>query len=360
MNKKHPGDMSATQVSRESGYKVTGLDTGRGNNAVWFSGKYRDTIFGDSMIQYSPDNNHKNIDNIQEYLINSSGHRGPEFSKGTDLLFAGCSFTYGLGIPENGIWGAILANRRGLTYNNISRGGASIPWIIRELFAYFKKYGNPKTLLCLFPGLTRTFIASNPDILEVGGPRGVDRFTKDLDDRKSVCNIDLGYMAEIEDRPLYSKRPHLIEDVISADILVQISMQNIRMLEQYCRSSGIEFLWGTWSGGFAKMLEEQKLSEIYDFSHYVSMQDRLWARKIEPSVEDRFYGTLENAQECKASHGEVDCSCHVQCHLDYIEAYPDAFYMGTDNLISSNNAHYGVHRHLHYADLFEERLSRDY
>lgn len=335
---------------------ITELHSFVGNHTT-FSGKYRDAIFGNGMIKYAGGGDHSGYDNVQEYKLNSSGYRGPEFASGIDLLVAGCSFTYGMGVPEDGIWGSIIANRLGMTYNNISQNAASIPWIVKQLFGYFKEYGNPKTLVCLFPTLTRTLFSSNADIL-ISDDGYIEESTKNLSMNKSIYNTELSHLTIASERPKYSKRPHSLEDVVSLDFIVQIAMSNIRMLEQYCKSSGIKFFWGSWSESFCSMMENPGgLLDLYDFDNYVSMNYSLWKDKPDQMANDVVYSSIEAKNECSNKHNKNNCDCHISCHQQYVEQYPDSFYRGTD--ILDNHPHFGVHRHIHFAESFIDRINKN-
>jgi hypothetical protein len=330
------------------------LDSHIGNDSV-FSGKYRDAMFSDSMIAYPNNGDHSAVDQIQTYEVNSSGYRGPDFQNDVDFLFAGCSFTYGMGVPENGIWGSLIAKEFGWTYNNLSKNGASVPWIVRQLFAYFKEYGNPKTLVCLFPTLTRTFFASNSEIL-ISDNGYVEDSTKDLESKKSIYNIELGNVRRPSMRPDYSKKPHSLEDVVNIDSVVQIAMQNIRILEQYCRSSGINFVWGTWSEAFSSLMEGPGgLLESYSFDHYVGLDVGRWGSRNVNGLPDRFFNSVEDKRFCKEHHRKVDCDCPLQCHSEMSSEYGESFYLGTDNRYGKQ-PHFGVHRHIHIAESFIKRL----
>jgi hypothetical protein len=320
-----------------------------------FSGKYRDAIFSHDMINYPNSQGHKEQDPIQEYRLNSCGYRGPEFKNNVDLLFSGCSFTYGMGIPEDGIWGTIIANRLNLEYNNLSQNGASIPWMVRQLFAYFKKYGNPKKLVCLFPTLTRSFFASNSEILTTED-NFIEESTKDLDGKKSIYNVELSNLPNPEKRKRYSKRPHILDDVVNLDSVVQVAMQNIRMLEQYCDSSGIEFLWGSWCQAFNLIINDGGLSKLYDFSHYVDVKNELWNNTRNVSPKDIFYQTESEKMNCYENHKINGCECHVSCHQEFFNKYQDSFYLGTDTL--QGVPHFGVHRNVHIAESFIEKLGK--
>lgn len=318
-----------------------------------FSGRYRDAIFGDNVLENPNHDRFSYLDTVQSYVLNSSGYRGPEFSNNIDLLFSGCSFTYGTGIPEDGIWGSILARKLDMSYNNISLSGASIPWMTRQLFAYFKKYGNPKILVCLFPNPTKLLFASDADIL-TSDDGYVEPSTQDLSGKKSLYSTTLHRVLKPKDRPDYSKKPHNLNDIINLDLVVQICMQNIRALEQYCRATGIEFYWSTWSKDFSSMLESQGLLDLYDFSHYVGLDSDLWSRRDGPLSKDLLYIDKAAKEYCLDNHFNQNCSCPMECHLDFAQKYDELFYIGSD--IIEGHPHFGVHRHTHMAESFMKRI----
>lgn len=333
-----------------SDHSVYPMDDGDG---LMFSGKYRDTIFGDYLLENPDHKRFEYLDNVQEYRLNSSGYRGPDFIANVDLLIAGCSFTYGVGIPENGVWGSIIAKQNGYSYNNISMSGASIPWIVRQIFAYFKKYGNPKKLICLFPNPTKILFTSDSDIL-ISDNGYVDNTTQDIDGKKSVYNTSLHDVLSPEKRSEYSKKPHDLKDIINLDFVIQICMQNIRSLEQYCRATRIEFVWGTWSSDFSHIIESQGLLELYDFSHYVKLDLNLWGRRDGPMSKDLFYKSKNAKDFCLNYHSGLDCSCYTECHDDLSIEYGEEFHIGSD--IFENHPHFGVHRHVHIAQSFMKAI----
>jgi hypothetical protein len=334
---------------------TTILPSSTGNHTS-FSGKYRDAIFSGKMIRYLNRDDHRSVDAVQSYVLNADGYRSPEFINNVDLLFAGCSFTYGMGVPEETIWGSVIANRLGLSYNNLSLNGASIPWIVKQLFSYFKEYGNPKTLICLFPQLERTFFPSDPELLKSKDSH-IELSTIDSDNSRSIFNVDLSNLRQASFRPNYSKKPHNLEDVISTDFLVYLSIQNIRMLEQYCKSSGIEFLWGTWSNSFCNLMEDEGgLLDNYEFDNYVKLDYKMWKNRKRTDDPDIYWETEEARINCKSKHSNNLCECRSTCHLDLLDIYGDNFERATD--ILKKHPHYGVHRHVHFAESFMKAMKK--
>lgn len=96
------------------------------------------------------------------YEANSIGLRSPELSEHADIAIIGCSYSYGVGVPEDMSWGVQVANHFNLPYHNLSSSGKGIPFLIDHLFSYFKHYGHPKILICLFPNASRMQIYSDP------------------------------------------------------------------------------------------------------------------------------------------------------------------------------------------------------
>ena len=96
-----------------------------------------------------------------DYITNSKDFRSPEFKKNTDLLIAGCSFTYGVGIPQEFMWAEIVAKDLNLSHANLSMPGDSVVGQVKKIFAYFKEYGHPKFLCALFPDFGRFLYPQN-------------------------------------------------------------------------------------------------------------------------------------------------------------------------------------------------------
>lgn len=106
------------------------------------------------------------VDKDTEYNYNSFGYRSKEFIQNEDLLIAGCSHSFGLGIPEHETWGSIVAKQNNLSYSNISIIAGSITTIVQNIFAYIRKFGKPKNLMILFPEFNRLHLPNIQKILK--------------------------------------------------------------------------------------------------------------------------------------------------------------------------------------------------
>ena len=242
------------------------------------------------------------------YYINSHGFRGKEISDKQDMVIAGCSFTFGSGVPEEKIWGVQVANNMSLSYSNLGYPGASILSIINSIFAYFKEYGNPKFLICLFPDLDRIQLPVDNKIWTSKS----DRINKNL------SRIFLG--EHHYDLPKYSKSPHYIENVMPLSVPRWISIKYIQILEQYCKSSNIKLVWSTWDNRF-----------------------------LPPLIESNEFNFLINTENIEK---EINNRCHVNLKNDFNEIFDH----GSDIEYGLDRAHWGVHMHIHYAEYFQKAL----
>jgi hypothetical protein len=242
------------------------------------------------------------------YYINSNGFRGKEISGKEDILIAGCSFTFGSGIPEEKIWGVQVAKNMSLSYCNLGYPGASILSIINSIFSYFKEYGNPKILVCLFPDLDRIQLPVDNKIWTSKS----DNLNKDL------ARVFLG--EHHNNLPRYSKAPHNIENVMPLSVPRWISIKYIQILEQYCRSSNIKFIWSTWDNRF-----------------------------LPPLLESKQFDFLINTEN-------IDQEINNECHNDLKNDFKEIFDRGSDIEYGLDRAHWGVHMHTHYAEYFEKAL----
>jgi hypothetical protein len=288
----------------------------------------------------------ENLDKETTYNLNSLGFRGPEYQQ-SDLVFAGCSYTFGLGIPEETIYGSLIASNYGYSYNNLSLPGKSVTWIVRNLFLYFKKYGNPKKLICLFPNFSRQQIVSDANILkgtdhEVDGPLWVTDIHH--------SDASLGYST----KPKYSKMPHSALDVLGPETGIYDSFQHIYMLEQYCLAANIELHWTSWDVGNNRMLSALQKEHNY-FRNFVEFDLNSWTTEIETNSLGKevacrdYYCTYEDGSNKKIK---------TNCHEDLLAKYEKWFYRGTDTKHGVSNAHKGVHFHAHLAEGFIKAIDK--
>lgn len=339
----------------------------RHGRSVELTGRFKEAIFKRGVKKYLPGKNFiEGLDPINEYKFNNYGYRGPDFVKGVELVTAGCSQTYGVGVPEQGTWSALLAKQLGMSYVNLSAPGVSIEWIVHSLFSYFNEFGNPKVLAVLFPDFLRMEVVINSSINQSREVSKLDLATQGIDDEFTLGVVTCRSMEldDLEWRAKINKRPFFIEDTIPPEEAIFRSMKHIMMLESYCEAAGIELIWSGWSDDVAFLLEKYGAKNISKHAIKCDGLEFWKAHWMEIPVTDE---DPEGIHDIKMKHGispdcptdgvNSQCVCFIDCHSDLKEKFEDSFYLATDrHEKGKDNCHMGVHRHAHIADDFAEEL----
>jgi hypothetical protein len=257
------------------------------------------------------------VDIHTEYKTNNFGFRDEDWTSSANILAAGCSNTYGLGVPVNGAWPTILKSLTNKSVHNISRPGMSIQELIFQIFAYFKTFGNPETLVCLFPDPFRMQIPTKKNLSNVGGVN--------KDDEISDIHLNHKTNTKISDRQKYLKIPYDYRETLPMEVPLFFSMKLIHMLEQYCNSNNIKFVWSSWDINFRNVCDNVDSP----FSNYYSNQE-FTMRSIPEAV----------------------------CHAEYKDLFLKYFDIGQDIEDGTQFAHPGVHRHIHIAESFYKKLNQ--
>jgi len=296
----------------------------------------------------------------QQYIHNSYGYRGEEFSSSHSLLTAGCSFTYGVGVPQGATWWSQVSSRLGLeTSAPVAGPGASISWIVEKLFSYFAEFGHPKYLLCLFPDYYRIAIPIDGEVLgvegdDLGGTLKGEHGTHGEGKQRIYMHHVKGHR-DIKDVPKYSKRPHNVEDVYTLEITAFQAVRSIRILEQYCAAVGIKLQWTTWDSVFNRHIEVVNKVEKLKFKNFFSLDFSNFKERTPSGVKYTIaYG------DCFAEVPVLEY-CPADCHKELEELYGEKnFNLGTDVSRGEERAHPGIHVQAHYADRFIEQLMLEY
>lgn len=267
-----------------------------------------------------------------EYIHNSFGYRGPEFHKNTQAIFAGDSFTYGVGIPEDGIWSSIVSKRLSLNSVNMGWPGASVTGIVSNVMHYFKVYGNPEYLFCMFPDFARMHLFLNRNIL-MSSTSHEDGFQE----------VHLSHLSNYDQRPKYAKKPFVVEDVLANEVAYYYSLKSIQMLEQYCDAAGIKFLWSMFHEPDHRGIKALVGNRFGYYDHFVDTKQEHWSKDGDSN--DIFHSGENN-------------SFPVDCHKDQREIFGERFDIGGDVELGRERAHHGVHLHIHAAEEFIQEIER--
>lgn len=271
---------------------------------------YKMPGFGDDFVN-------ANIEQVTTYgypvKCNEYNFRSPKFEKNIDLLFAGCSFTFGVGLPFNVTWGASLAKENNLSYNSIAMPGGSCMSIIFNIFKYFEKFGNPKTLLALFPDFSRVHTYLDGNILAKNNKKEVFCF---VDDQYPKNHRKLKYL----------QLPTEPKNVYSEEFCYMLNSMYIKMLEVYCNNNNIKFIWFKWTEDTFDNINLSGFSNYYAIDHQKDMR----------------------CADIKSSS-----SIHNECHLleKSMTGEPDYLWH-----MAKDAAHFGIHWHIHIKELFQKAL----
>lgn len=223
------------------------------------------------------------------YKLNNFTFRSDDFDKekaSSNMLYSGCSFTFGVGVPYKSIWSNMLNDSLGYKdFYSLAICGGSFESIIFDIYTYIKKFGAPKGIVTLFPPPIRVMSYSEEE------------------NAIRMIPFRVVHMNDVDEKRFFKDN----RDLLSYDLWTVKFYHMITALELYLESIGVKFLWGCWDiyvnkifsqisglknyinidGGLAdKFRLAVELNEI-DYSNYVN---KYWvnARDTHPSVKEHF------------------------------------------------------------------------
>jgi hypothetical protein len=338
------------------------FSVGRENNAysslggIDLTDPYYSELAGYKNFPESLGNEARNADNVNSYVLNFYGYRSPEFSSGSKMVAAGCSFTFGTGVPKEAMWVNVVGDKLGVEPQVLALPGISISSIVENLFKYFSVYGNPKMVLCLFPDPYRFKIPIDGEVIYSRDVFNDDVIGKGKTKKFSTIHV------QNYNRKKYLKKPFDANEMFSEDLSLYFSLKSIRMLEQYCFSAGIDLVWSTWNHDLNDRIVYLNKFADYTFENYFNMLDKSCYsyRKTKPSVKEVIFSDRETYRTCEKLHRTIECSCYLTCHSDLLDRYgPEQFNLGLDyTLVGVDMSHPGAHLQAHFADAFLSEIKK--
>ena len=280
---------------------------------------------------YSNQDKHLNI----PYYLNKHGYRSEEFNRDNEVLILGCSQTYGSGMPNEFTWPEIFCNSINKKYSRIAKRGDSINGQVYKAFKYFEEIGNPKIVLALFP-LYRLEYSMVPD--KFLSPND----SKETNAKSMLPGIFMAYFSN-KDFLKFSKAPHDPAYVIPKEFVVFYNFMFIKMLEQYCDSHNIKFIWSIYDENdiMNDYIQENidnvfknfiKTSEIvYLFNYRVlngyknddSEEDKAILKKCNHDFEGHKLYDFAADFDKKTQQGHWNMHTHYHIYEKFIERYND-------------------------------------
>lgn len=210
------------------------------DNSPFYSFSYRSSEDGYIYIDYTF-NTHtaKRLKKIPgydqqiEYRLNNKLFRSQHFKQldesRINILYAGCSYTYGDGLPEELIWSGMLTSKlkdfyknKNIEAFNVASSGIAIDGIISNVYKFIHLYGKPNYLFMLLPDLGRKtyFVKKQKKYLPVH--LAVDVFNVTDETAKHVKTFTT------EDSMFYN-------------------FSLIHQLEIFCKMADIKLVWSFWA-----------------------------------------------------------------------------------------------------------------
>ena len=120
-------------------------------------------------------------------------------------------------------------------------------------------------------------------------------------------------MLDLNNFNKYSKAPHDPEKILPEEYALYFLHVYIYMLEQYCKTNNIIFIWNVWEHEYCDVYEKTKKYETSVFNNYLHINSHF----------DNLFA--------------MDCHSEYKTHklFDY----------------AADSQHWGIHKHIH---LFEE------
>lgn len=280
------------------------------------------------------------------YINNSMSFRSKEFERDAELLFAGCSITYGEGVVEQAIWGNVIASKLKMKAFNMGMSGASVHFIVNNLFNYFKEFGHPKNLICMFPDFLRMEMYSDSSHMRS------DSFFRGDKHMAGYTSYHL-LLHPQDEYARISKQPHLASNIIPKELAMALSIQHIKFLEMYCLEAGINLLWGTWS----EEEESYILKNQLPFKNFVYLKNDLWHKMAKDNRKSLIHKSTDERNNCIQSMDP--CKNLETCHEEEKKIYGKNFDLAFDthaDRLNIKHGHVGAHQHIHWAEEFIKRM----
>ena len=120
----------------------------------WYSTDSEELYESNLKTHYSDLDKNGWINKTFNYEFNSCGFRSPELTSEKNIVCLGCSYTNGVGLPYDNVYGYLVAHQLNLKYNNLGVSGACTNLCFR-LALYWLNQLKPKIVIYQVPEISR-------------------------------------------------------------------------------------------------------------------------------------------------------------------------------------------------------------
>lgn len=107
------------------------------------------------------------VNNPVIYTFNKDGFRADQFDEQNQILFLGCSYTMGMGVPYHDCWTTIVSKKLQLKNHNLGIAGSSHDTAFRLFYHYHLKL-KPKIVVFLTTEITRLELVLDKTPISLG------------------------------------------------------------------------------------------------------------------------------------------------------------------------------------------------
>jgi len=299
------------------------MNFSKNTNFGWHKDLYVEMVPGEEREVYRFNKRENGtVDEENIYNINELGLRGFNYQN-PEIIAAGCSITYGVGIPEEYTWPMFLSKKLNIKILNFGINGYSISLICQKImeYCYFNNYF-PKNIFCFFPSFFRTFNISPMENKKLTNNLLINSINPlVIDDKEFIWHFDNNNFE--------------YEEKINSSIHNTIfnSINSIFILEKFCIDHNINLVWTTWNKTSNILLK--KLSSIPNFKleKYKKFDNQLPNNDFEIA--------------CNLSH-DNNLSNHKCWNIG------SDYFLVNNKKLEGYQPHPGIHYHYHVADFFSK------
>lgn len=268
------------------------------------------------------------------YQFNKDGFRCIDFSQEPEIIVLGCSVTLGQGLPAEQTWPHLLTEKlnkhgRSLKYGNISYSGGSPMKAISAFFSIVNLYDyEPKYVIANFPNLERFWFISTD------------------------MNHMYDYHLSRQRMKVKASAPYDYSELIPIEQAYFLNLEYIKMLETFCVSAGIKLIWSTWTTNLTMEMEQFLLDNFENYLPDITRNQ--WRPDFEYAVDAK-----NEAELLKIFRIKKEYNCHQEySHLETFDYGYDYHRLpGNPSGEMACWPHPGLHRHLHWAEMYEKKLT---
>lgn len=157
------------------------------------------------------------IENSFDYVFNSHGFRSDEFIEDSNsIVFLGCSFTVGIGLPYQDTFAKIIANKLNFSCYNLGLGAGSYDSCFRFAYYWLEKL-KPKIVCMYTPPAERTEVFYKETLHQFYPNKKINAFHNDPEDYYKIW----------------------VDDTVNVELN---SQKNLLAIKHLCKNLNIKFI----------------------------------------------------------------------------------------------------------------------